>query len=40
LEKLTESAIETLAIERLKALGFDYVYAPDIAPDAAKPEQV
>ncbi|MCB5208000.1 type I restriction endonuclease subunit R [Methylovorus mays] len=33
MHKLTESAIETLAIERLQALGFDYVYAPDIAPD-------
>ncbi len=36
---LTESEIETLAIERLQALGFDYVYAPDIAPDAANPER-
>ena len=37
--KLTESAIETLAIERLQALGYSYIYAPDIAPDAAKPER-
>ena len=37
--KLTESEIETLAIERLQAIGFDYVYGPDIAPDAAKPER-
>ena len=37
--KLTESAIETLAIERLQALGYNYVYAPDIAPDAAHPER-
>lgn len=37
--RLTESEIETLAIERLQALGFDYVYAPDIAPDAATPER-
>lgn len=37
--KLTESSIETLAIERLQALGFSYVYAPDIAPDAATPER-
>jgi len=29
--RLTESEIETLAIERLQALGFDYVYGPDIA---------
>lgn len=37
--RLTESEIETLAIERLQALGFDYVYGPDIAPDAANPER-
>ncbi|MEO7343944.1 MAG: type I restriction endonuclease, partial [Methylotenera sp.] len=37
--RLTESEIETLAIERLQALGFDYVYGPDVAPDAAKPER-
>lgn len=37
--KLTESEIETLAIERLQALGFNYVYAPDIAPDSTNPER-
>ena len=37
--KLIESEIETLAVERLQALGFDYVYAPDIAPDSANPER-
>ena len=37
--KLTESSIETLAIERLQALGFSYVYAPDIAPDSTNPER-
>lgn len=37
--KLIESEIETLAIERLQALGFDYVYAPDIAPDSKTPER-
>jgi type I restriction enzyme R subunit len=36
---LTESEIETLAIERLQAIGFNYVYGPDIAPDAANPER-
>ena len=36
---LTESEIETLAIERLQALGFHYIYGPDIAPDAAHPER-
>lgn len=35
--KLNESEIETLAIERLQALGFDYVYGPDIAPDSTNP---
>ncbi|MDZ4142023.1 MAG: type I restriction endonuclease subunit R [Methylotenera sp.] len=39
MHKLTESAIETLAIERLQALGFDYVYGPDIAPDSENPER-
>lgn len=37
--RLTESGIETLAIERIQALGFDYVYGPDIAPDSANPER-
>ncbi|MFV1922210.1 MAG: type I restriction endonuclease subunit R [Methylotenera sp.] len=37
--RLTESEIETLAIERLQALGFSYVYAPDIAPDSLNPER-
>ncbi|MDD2934074.1 MAG: type I restriction endonuclease subunit R [Methylotenera sp.] len=36
---MTESEIETLAIERLQALGFHYIYGPDIAPDAAHPER-
>ena len=39
MQKLTESAIETLATERLQSMGFDYVYGPDIAPDAASPER-
>lgn len=39
MSKITESSIETLAIERLQALGFDYLYAPDIAPDAVNPER-
>lgn len=37
--RLTESEIETLAIERLQALGFNYVYVPDIAPDSLNPER-
>ena len=36
---LTESEIETLAIERLQSLGFNYIYGPDIAPDSATPER-
>ena len=38
-ERLNENAIETLAIERLQALGFNYVYGPDIAPDSSTPER-
>lgn len=39
MSKLSESEIETLAIERLQTLGFDYVYGPDIAPDSLNPER-
>lgn len=39
MSKLTESEIETFAIERLQSLGFDYVYAPEIAPDSSNPER-
>jgi len=31
--KITESAIEELAIELLEKQGYWYIYAPDIAPD-------
>lgn len=37
--RITESAIEQLAIERLEALGYRYVYAPDLAPDGDAPER-
>jgi type I restriction enzyme R subunit len=37
--KLTESAIETFAIELFEKLGYRYVYAPDIAPDSETPER-
>jgi type I restriction enzyme, R subunit len=37
--KITENAIEQLAIERLEALGYSYIYAPDIAPDSPAPER-
>lgn len=36
---ITENHIEQLAIERLEALGYEYIYAPDIAPDGATPER-
>ena len=39
MSNLNESAIENLAIARLQALGFDYIYGPDIAPDSANPER-
>jgi type I restriction enzyme, R subunit len=37
--KITETDIELLAIERLEALGYAYIYAPDIAPDGTHPER-
>jgi len=37
--KITEDAIELLAIERLEALGYEYIYAPNIAPDSNHPER-
>ncbi len=37
--RLTESEIETLAIERLQALGFSYVYGPEVAPDSLNAER-
>jgi len=37
--KLTESAIEDLAIERLEALGYGYVHGSLIAPDGDAPER-
>lgn len=39
MNKLTENAIEALAVACLEALGYDYIYAPDIAPDAVTPER-
>lgn len=37
--KLNEDAIETLAIERLKTLGYQYIHGAEIAPDSASPER-
>ena len=38
-DDLAESAIEELAIELLEKSGYQYVYAPDIAPDSDTPER-
>jgi len=37
--KITENDIELLAIELLERLGYEYIYAPDIAPDGERPER-
>ena len=37
--KITESDIELLAIEELQAIGYHYIYGPDIAPDGEFPER-
>ena len=37
--KLTESAIEDFAIKLFERLGYDYIHAPDIAPDGDSPER-
>ena len=37
LNKITENEIELFAIELLEKLGFDYIYAPDIAHDSENP---
>ncbi|MBF8964056.1 type I restriction endonuclease subunit R [Pontibacter sp. FD36] len=37
--KITESTIETFAIELLEKQGYNYIYAPDIASDGETPER-
>lgn len=37
--KVTESAIEKFAIELLEKQGYQYIYAPSIAPDSDTPER-
>jgi type I restriction enzyme, R subunit len=37
--KITENIIEEFTIELLERLGYDYIYAPDIAYDGDKPER-
>jgi len=39
IKKLTESEIETFAIEQFEKLGYQYLYAPAIAPDSDTPER-
>lgn len=37
MSKMTESEIELFVIEQLEHLGYQHIYAPDIAPDGEKP---
>lgn len=37
--KLTESSIEQLTIDLIGSLGYNYIYAPNIAPDGETPER-
>jgi type I restriction enzyme R subunit len=37
--KITESEIERFAIELLEKQGYQYIYAPSIAPDSDTPER-
>lgn len=37
--RITENTIEAFAIELLNKLGYEYIYAPDIAPDSENPER-
>jgi len=39
MSRLTESAIEEFAIKLFERLGYDTIYAPDIAPDGDRPER-
>jgi type I restriction enzyme R subunit len=39
MNRITENHIELLTIERLEALGYEYIYGPDIAPDSETPER-
>ncbi|TNE71017.1 type I restriction endonuclease subunit R [bacterium] len=38
--KLTEHEIEAFAIERLQAVGYHYLYGPDLAPEGEAPERI
>jgi type I restriction enzyme R subunit len=39
MSKLSESAIEALAIKLFERLGYEYIYAPGIAPNGDRPER-
>ena len=39
MEKITENDIEQYAIEQLELLGYQYIYAPEIAPDSETHER-
>lgn len=39
MSKLTESAIEALAIQHFERLGYSHIHAPDISPDGDHPER-
>jgi type I restriction enzyme R subunit len=37
--RITEHGIESFAIELFDKLSYEYIYAPDIAPDGKTPER-
>ena len=37
--KITEDAIEMMAVAALEKLGYRYFYGPDIAPDSENPQR-
>src|SRR5689334_5638540 len=39
MSKITESHIESYSLETLQSLGFQYIYGPDIAPEAEQAER-
>ena len=39
MDKITESAVERFTIEQLEQQGYQYIYAPSIAPDSETPER-
>lgn len=39
MNQITESIIESFAIELLNKLGYEYIYAPEIAPDSENPDR-